>query len=209
MYQIAPIISNSQTSLDIEKGPILSADFFDTRRDGQMVFLVVHHLCIDVVSWRIILQDLQEFLEQGVLSLDRPLSFQAWCSMQREQSKRCEAGMALPFQIKPPNFAYWGIESSDNTYRYTELETFVLSKEITEAALGDANKAFQTEPLDLFLSVIAHSFATVFADREVPTIFNEGHGRESWETGPDPSRTVGWFTTISPIQIPVDPGKSI
>lgn len=128
--------------------------------------------------------------------------------MQAEQS-RCQDTVAdFPFQIKPFNLSYWGMEGERNAYKDVELETFVVSKEITDIALGDANTAFQTEPIDLFLSVIAHSFARVFSDRKAPTIFNEGHGREPWEAGPDPSRTVGWFTTICPIHIPVDSGKS-
>ncbi|KAG9375626.1 hypothetical protein A1F94_013764 [Pyrenophora tritici-repentis] len=45
-------------------------------------------------------------------------------------------------------------------------------------------------------------FAIAFSDRAPPTIFNESHGREPWDAGIDLSRTVGWFTSMLPIQVP-------
>lgn len=208
-YNISPLVTDSQMCLDIENGPIFAADLFNTRGDGQMVFLASHHLCVDMVSWRIVLQDLQEILEQGSLSMDKPLSFQSWTSMQAEHSKRKTTSKSLPFDVQPSNLGYWEMDGRRNTYNDVEVQSFTIDKFISETALGEANKALQTEPIDLFLSSIAHSFARVFSDREVPTLFNEGHGREPWEAGLDLSRTVGWFTTISPVHIAVDSGKPL
>jgi hypothetical protein len=52
------------------------------------------------------------------------------------------------------------------------------------------HEALRTEPVDLFLSAIMHSFAETFPDRQAPTIFRESHGRESWDDSIDISSTV-------------------
>src|SRR5208282_4302116 len=57
---------NSQTSLDIQKGPLLAADWFTIGGKKEVcVFIAIHHLVIDVVSWGIILQDLEDFFATG------------------------------------------------------------------------------------------------------------------------------------------------
>lgn len=172
-----------------------------------MAFLVAHHLCVDIVSWHIILQDLQEVLESGSLAGDKPLSFQTWCALQAEQSQQQNHNELLPFTVGSSNLAYWGMEGRSNAYREVEHETFLLSEETTAMALGDCHKVLRTEPVDLFLSSIAHSFCRVFRDREMPILYNEGHGRESWDSTVEPSRTVGWFTTICPLRLRLGSGE--
>src|SRR5690606_3377449 len=66
---------------------------------------------------------------------------------------------------------------------------------------GLCHKAFNTETVDILIAAIMHSFRLSFPDREAPAIFNEGHGREPWDSKMDLSRTVGWFTTMCPIVI--------
>lgn len=182
-------------------------DLFNVRGDDQMIFLTAHHLCVDMVSWRIILQDLQEFLETGSLTAEKPISFQTWCAIQAEQSQKQASKDLLPFDVAPADLAYWAMEGRRNTYSDVECETFVVDEAVTALALGDCHKALRTEPLDLFLSIIAHSFKRTFTDRANPTLYNESHGRENPDV--DLSRTVGWFTTICPLQVSVDLGKFV
>lgn len=202
------MIEDSQTCLDITQGPIIAADSFETQDGDQFMFLVAHHLCVDMVSWRILLQDLQEYLETSTFSIDKPLSFQAWCLSRTENSHiNKSTDQPLPFDLDECNLGYWGMEGQGNTYKDVDSRGFSLDIKATSLALGDSRHAFQTEPIDLFLAAIAHSFFRVFKDREIPTLFNEGHGRESLEASADPSRTVGWFTTIYPLVIQLGSGK--
>lgn len=170
-----------------------------------MIFLTAHHLCVDTVSWRIILQDLQEFLESGSLTTEKALSFQTWCATQAEQSQKETVQDLLPFDVMAADLAYWAMEGQRNTYKDVECETFVVDKALTNLAMGNCHQALRTEPLDLFLSTIAHSFSRTFADRATPTLWNESHGRESDNL--DLSRTVGWFTTLCPLHVSVDRGE--
>ncbi|TAQ85918.1 hypothetical protein B7494_g5755 [Chlorociboria aeruginascens] len=205
-HETAPVINKSQSSLDYQEGPLFSVDLFNVQKHDQIIFLVAHHLVVDMMSWRIILQDLEEILNSGFLTAPKPLSFQAWCSMQADQARKFSAhsrNSILPAKSPASEVGYWGMNGKENTYGDVNYETFMINEKITELALGDCNKPLRTEPIDLFLSSIAHSFSRVFLDRQSPTLFNEGHGRESWDSSIDISRTVGWFTTMFPVHVGV------
>ncbi|EKV21467.1 Nonribosomal peptide synthase Pes1 [Penicillium digitatum] len=198
---MVPKIADSQTCLDPLNGPILAADLFNLRTGGQVLFLVAHHLCIDMVSWRIVLQDLEELVVSGSLSLEKPLSFQSWCAMQTERAKTHDSTISLPFTIEKPNLLYWGMQESLNVYGDIKMESFSLSEDTTQFILDGCHNVFRTDTVDILLSAIIHSFGRTFTDRKVPTIYNEGHGREPWEAEIDLSRTVGWFTTMAPLLV--------
>ncbi|KAE8152814.1 nonribosomal peptide synthase Pes1 [Aspergillus avenaceus] len=194
-----PKIAESQKCLSIKNGPVLAADLFEGDGKEQVLFIVASHLCVDMVSWRIVLDELQEYIEAGTLFSDRTLSFQSWCEMQQENSKR-ENNIQLPFRIEQPNLAYWGMEKSTNVYGDVKMESFTVDEEATAFILDHCHKALRTETVEVLLSAISHSFRQVFTDRKVPMIYNEGHGRDAWDLGIDLSKTVGWFTTLCPLR---------
>jgi non-ribosomal peptide synthase protein (TIGR01720 family) len=201
------IIATAQAGLCIERGPVFRVDLLDPvdqdDQDKTVLSMVAHHLCIDVVSWRIIVQDLSQLLETGSLAADTPLSFRSWCAQQSAHNKTVETEALLPFKEPQPDLGYWG-RLGPLTYGRTETETFILGEETTRLALGDCHNAYRSEPVDLFRSAIVHAFVQTFRDRNVPTLYVENHGREAPEgSNVDLSRTVGWFTTICPLVIPV------
>ncbi|KAL3261959.1 hypothetical protein ABHI18_003269 [Aspergillus niger] len=198
---ILPKIAECQRSVDAQHGPIVAADMFQVRSGITILFLVASHLCVDMVSWRIVLQDIQDFLDAGSLSPEKPLSFQAWCNLQLEQSKKRNGRVQLPFSIQPPDLKYWGMEQSQNLYGDVKMEGFTLDAAVTTQILTACNKVLRTEAIEVILSAVIHSFRRTFTDREMPTIYNEGHGREAWDSSIDLSRTVGWFTTMCPLHV--------
>jgi len=197
------IIAAAQAALRIEHGPVFRVDLVDWAEHGQtLLSMVAHHLCIDLVSWRIIVRDLTQLLETGVLAVDKPLSFQSWCSLQSTYNKAADAQRLLPFKETPTDMAYWGTEGP-STYGRTRTETFTLGEQTTKLVLGDCHKALRSEPVELFVAAVSHAFAKTFHDRQVPTIHLESHGREPPKgSNIDLSRTVGWFTTICPLVVP-------
>ena len=203
----SPMVASSQECLDVQNGPLFAADLFNTKSDGQILFLVAHHLVVDIVSWNNILQDLEELLETGALMGDKPLPFQNWSSLQADNAQERDASgknTVLPFKVTPADLKYWGMVGQPNMYSDVDCHSFTISEAITKLALDDCHKPLKTDLVDLFLAVLVHSFNRVFTDRPTPTIFNEGHGREPWDIAIDPSRTVGWFTTITPTHVPID-----
>ncbi|PWY83154.1 nonribosomal peptide synthase Pes1 [Aspergillus sclerotioniger CBS 115572] len=198
---IMPKIAESQRSVDVQHGPIVAADLFEVRGGMQVLFLVASHICVDMVSWRIVLQDIQDFLDTGSLSVEKPLSFQAWCNLQLEESKKLKGRNQLPFSIQPPDLSYWGMEQSPNLYGHVKMEGFALDATTSTQILGACHGVLRTEAIEVILSAVVHSFRRTFTDRAVPTIYNEGHGREAWDSSIDLSRTVGWFTTMCPLHV--------
>ncbi|GLA09580.1 nonribosomal peptide synthase [Aspergillus niger] len=202
------IISTSQRSLDLRNGPLFAADLIDINGAEQYLFLVAHHLVIDLVSWRIILGDLEELLKTGQLSAVKTLPFQTWCRLQAKySSEHLNPSAALPSTIPPAVQDYWGPVWYQNSNGNTIRGSFTLSEELTTVLFGAANDALQTQPVEIFQAALWHSFVQAFPDRPLPTIFNEGHGREPWDSSIDLSRTVGWFTTIWPTCLGTDGGE--
>ncbi|KAK6815196.1 hypothetical protein RU639_008655 [Aspergillus parasiticus] len=205
MEEAKEIIWRHQKSLNITTGPVFRVDLINIGRDSQYISLIAHHLVIDLVSWRIIFADLEELLIKGVSSSLQTMPFQSWCKIQADYSRsHLPPAKVLPFDIPPISPHYWGAEICQNTYADVLHCDFKLDKEVTDILFGVANDAFATKPVDIFQAALYLSFAETFSDRPLPTIFNEGHGREPWDPTIDLTRTVGWFTTIWPTCVSKD-----
>ncbi|KAL9627971.1 MAG: hypothetical protein Q9204_006204, partial [Flavoplaca sp. TL-2023a] len=203
--QILPLLAANQTSLDIVNGPVFSVKLVGTLDKGQVLSLVAHHLVIDVVSWNIILQQLQDLIAVPSSTIDKPLSFQVWNNMQITHATQRSASSIksiLPFNIKRADMAFWGMADQANTYSDVKVEGFSVDKSVTQLALGKANDTLRTQPVELFLSALISSFKHAFPQRAAPTIFNESHGRDAWESSIDLTATTGWFTSIFPLHLP-------
>ncbi|KAH9205017.1 condensation domain-containing protein [Leptodontidium sp. 2 PMI_412] len=205
----ARAIRQCREMLDIKRGPLLAALFFD-QPGSQSLFITIHHLVVDLVSWRVLLQDLESLLRSGQFSMPPSMGFHAWCNLQAEYAvNTLDPRDSAPFQVQPPQLPYWGINASANVYGATAVKTFALDRLTTAAILGSCNEAFRTRPVELMISALAYSFSAAFPDRPSPPVFSEGHGREAWDNKIDISRTVGWFTTVFPAQASIDQGTSL
>lgn len=207
--QVTEVMNKSQKTFDLRNGPIISLDLISIDGDPHpYLFIVTHHAVIDLVSYRILLEDLEQLLtnETAASSLEAPTPFQWWCHLQAEHAQtKLHPEVAFPTILDIDAEAidqYWALGNLENTYGNAQSTPLLIDEAITSAILTTANKAFQTQPVELLNAALLHSFLRVFGDRAPPTIFNEGHGREPWDPSIDLSRTVGWFTTIWPT--PVD-----
>ncbi|KAK8914997.1 Nonribosomal peptide synthetase dtxS1 [Metarhizium anisopliae] len=211
MVDIECLAAKRQQELDIENGPVFSADVCITPapKSDQYLILIAHHLVVDLVSWRIILEDLEVLLTGGALQEEVP--FQVWNHLQIEKAGTPELDPENVLNIDKVtnNLAFWEFTpDTPNTVGDLKDRSLVIGRDLTLRLLKDANSAFNTEPVDLLLSAVWHSFLQAFPSRGDLTIFNEGHGREPGSLEVDLSRTVGWFTTMSPLRISRDEADS-
>lgn len=205
---IKSISSETQNCLDIANGPILGADLFNITGEDQVIFLVACHLCIDMVSWRVILQDLEEFLQDGSIASEQPLSFQAWRGLNDNNVSREVSQGPVKSLNESNHIAYWETRELTNTYGQTKTKSFNLDERTTGMVLGRLHEAIQTDPLDILLAAAFRSFSRTFTDRVLPVIYNESHGRQlSGESAVDGSGSVGWFTELQPLHFPSGSGK--
>ena len=199
----AEAIIQCRSRIDIEKGPLLAAALFDEGSGRQSLFLALHHLVVDLVSWRIILQDLEELLTTGNISVPPTTSFPAWCMLQDNhsaQNRKAETSLATNTNMEAP-LSYWGLDRNAIVSKATSTAHFTVDKVITAALFGPCNQAFETHSVELLVAALVYSFGLAFPERETPTIFSEGHGRHAWDCDSeiDASRIVGWFTSIFPV----------
>ena len=205
--QMLPLLAENQTSLDIHNGPLFAVQLFDIKNHGQALSLVAHHLIIDVVSWNIILQQLEDLLTFQTDTIEKPLSFQVWNAMQKTHATQREASRVknvLPFSVKRADLNFWGMADKANTYGDVKIESFLVDKPTTQLALGKSNETLRTQPVEIFLSALFCAFKHVFPQRNTPTIFNESHGRDAWDPSVDITATTGWFTSIFPLHLTQD-----
>ncbi|KAK0382932.1 hypothetical protein NLU13_8848 [Sarocladium strictum] len=201
---ILRFIEQSQASINILRGPVFAADHIHTADGRELLYLVAHHLVVDVLSWKIIVHDLEELLRFGRLPSQSSLSFPDWIKYQIQEITDGLMNPALPFEIAPVNHDYWGLEKQHNTYGDTHRHVFSLPPGLTESIQTRCNRVFRTETADLFLTSLLLSFHQTFPDRPAPTIWKQEHGRESNNLELNIADTVGLFTALCPITAAVD-----
>ncbi|WP_112264135.1 non-ribosomal peptide synthase/polyketide synthase [Lentzea terrae] len=183
-------------SFDLAGGPLLRAALFGSRR----LFLVAHHLVVDGVSWRILLDDLDTAYHQALRG--EPIDLGRKSTSVHDWAVKLwsfvDSG-ALDHEIE-----HWrSITASPVDASGEEAaSSFELSAEDTDALLRGAPTAYRTAINDVLLAALAWALAR-WTGTPAVTIDLEGHGREEVLDDVDLSRTVGWFTTMFPVGLEV------
>lgn len=196
---IAQEITTLQSSLNIEKGPLLRLGLFQTA-EGDKLAIVVHHLIFDGVSWKIILEDLDttyKALEEGKKS-DLPsktLSYPSWVSALLNHYDEKLLAAEIPYWEK--------LEQETPTVSYKNIAdqttlNFSLSSEESHALIHDLYAATYFQTNEVLLAALSKTFKDLVGDKKI-VIHLEGHGRESFSDKVDVTRTVGWFTSLIPV----------
>jgi amino acid adenylation domain-containing protein/non-ribosomal peptide synthase protein (TIGR01720 family) len=193
--------------LDIQRGPLLRAALFrESGRPGRLL-LVIHHLAVDGVSWRILLDDLERayrLLRAGAQPELPPktLSFKAWSEYLGRTARSAQIQQELPLWRGTlrgaPARLPRDLPGGANTVAVAERVSVALSAEETRALLHDVPSAYNTQINDALLAALALAFAGWTGAPRL-LIDLEGHGRFAPDEQIDLSRTVGWFTALYPV----------
>lgn len=89
MDQCAELFADAQRSLDLAEGPLLRVLLVDGPEARQRLFIAIHHLVVDGVSWRVLLDDLQNAYRQ--LEAQQPLQLPAKTSAFKDWTARLQA----------------------------------------------------------------------------------------------------------------------
>lgn len=200
----ADIVAHAQRSLNLENGPVFSADWIQIPSlSKKLLFLTAHHLVVDLKSWQIIVRDLEDLIRDPASVAGKSLSFQDWAQLQTKHIRGAALTTTelLPSQRQVGDWSYWGITPETNTYGDRASEHFTLSQNETSLLFSDT-QPLRTEPLETLIAALVHSYQRVFPSQPSPTVFNEFHGRQAWNNSVDLSEMVGWLTTVSPIHVP-------
>ncbi|EED20874.1 nonribosomal peptide synthase, putative [Talaromyces stipitatus ATCC 10500] len=202
MESIKPFIAPNQPGFDLQQGPLFRAITFQLPDKKRFVALTVHHMVIDTVSWRILLQSLEQGLAGEDISSGPSDSFALWCRLLKERAeKEWTPETVLPFQVPTPMYDYWGMAESKNLFETEVIEEFTLDSKVTALLMGKCNEQFRTKPLDIFLAALSYAFSSTFSDRPLPAFFVYSHGRDEFGGNLDISNTIGWFTASTPVVV--------
>ena len=207
---LAVIVEQAQRSLDLAQGPLLRAVLIDLQGGGSRLLLAIHHLVVDGVSWRILLEDLQRLLADSSASLpQRSHAFGEWTRFLAERAGHRDVLAQLPWwlaQLGEVAGSFPGARH-DGPAAVGEAVTLTLQLDETQTRqlLRDAPAAYRTQVNDLLLCALARAWWRWSAQPEL-LVELESHGREEHLADLDLSRTVGWFTSTYPVRLRASEG---
>ncbi|MET0187507.1 MAG: amino acid adenylation domain-containing protein, partial [Pseudonocardia sediminis] len=208
--------------LDPRSGLLLSAVFFGLGDDvpGRLL-LVVHHVAVDWVTWRILLEDLA-----GAVAALRagdepdpapvPTSYRTWAQLLAAESVRPDRVAELPrweqvlsggresLPLRVP------FDPERDVHGTNRVHSTRLPVDVSDAVLHAVPRSSGASVDQVLLAALGIA-VTDWGRRHggsggsgLLPVAVEGHGREEEAVAPraDLSRTVGWFTSFRPV--PVD-----
>ncbi|MCU0289445.1 MAG: condensation domain-containing protein [Acidobacteria bacterium] len=213
-------VNEIQSGINLSAGPLMKLGLFHMN-DGDRLLVVIHHLVVDGISWRILLEDIDILFGQYNRGEEMILpaktdSFNIWAEKLLGYANSDTFLKKSSYWAKLETNIITGIkkdfETEDNCVKDTQRISFTLGEEETNLLLSKVNNAFKTEINDILLTALGLGVKKAFGQDRV-LIAMEGHGREEIIENIDISRTVGWFTSLYPVLLDVsyadDPGRQV
>ncbi|MET7798192.1 amino acid adenylation domain-containing protein [Streptomyces decoyicus] len=198
----------AQRSLDLSSGALLKGVFFRLGA-GRLprLFLTAHHLVMDGVSWRVLLEDLAtayaQLAEGRAVDLGaKSSSYQQWARRLADHARSGGFDHELPYwQSVAQHYGIPRDGEGPNTFGSAAVASVRLDRAQTKALLQRVPSVYRTQINDVLLTALGRVLGQ-WAGSPV-TIALEGHGREDLFDDIDLSRTIGWFTTVYPVTLEV------
>ncbi|MEU4776731.1 amino acid adenylation domain-containing protein [Micromonospora sp. NPDC023633] len=199
-------------SLDPVAGRMVRAVYLDRRGAGPVLLVIIHHLCVDAVSWRILIEDLDSVCRQLLDGRTDPVlpakttSFQTWAGRLHDLAGSAELAdearhwrSAVPREVSslPRDGA---VASGRSTHGDMGQFHSVVSRDTTRALIEEVPDVYRTQVNDVLMTALALAFGTWTGSPRL-LVDLEGHGREPLFDDVDLTRTVGWFTSIFPVHL--------
>ncbi|OZY86401.1 hypothetical protein CBP51_05070 [Cellvibrio mixtus] len=208
---IGELCEEVQRHIDIARGPLLKVVLFDCGNRPARLFITIHHLVIDGVSWRILLDDLDNGLKQIVERRDirmpvKTASLQAWAhvvhALVQDNALLLERDYWIAQHTTPETVSIHREKRetglADHLPRTLNI-TLEMDETDTRSLLETCNLAYRTRITDLLLAALAHTFRQCEAAASI-SVYIESHGREAL-AHLDVSGTIGWFTSVYPLKL--------
>lgn len=200
----------NQASFNLITGPLMKVVYFeDNLTENDRIFWVIHHLVVDGVSWRILLEDLQVVYNQ--MKQGQEIRLPAKSTSFKEWSERLQTYSNSGILKEIQN--YWNEQVEKETMKipmdYPIQETTeesidqvtrTLGIEETQALFHEVLVTHKTRIDEVLLTALGQAIVDC-TNQQTVSIHLEGHGREEMIEGIDLSRTVGWFTSIYPVHL--------
>jgi len=217
---IAAAATELQASFNLSTGPLLQVALFDLGKGKpSCLLIVIHHLAVDGVSWRILIEDFETAYQQlkrgeAIQLPAKTTSFKQWAE-RLSTYELPEIQRELNYWLAEPRrqVAFLPVDRPGgvNTVATANTVSLMLNVEETQALLQEVPKTYHTQINDVLLTALAQTF-TQWTKEKSLLIDLEGHGREEIFDDVDLSRTVGWFTAQFPVLLTLEylnPGEAL
>ncbi|SDU98306.1 non-ribosomal peptide synthase domain TIGR01720 [Pseudomonas mucidolens] len=207
--ELERLADQAQGSLGLEQGPLVRAVLFELPNAEQRLLLVVHHLVVDGVSWRILLEDLQDAYKQllagqAIRFSPKTVSFKRWVEHLQAYSQSAALLRQLPYWQAQgiADAAQLPCDNPQGSLQNRHAQTVYtrLDATLTRQLLQDTAAAYRTQINDLLLAALARVVCR-WTGQHSTLIQLEGHGREELVEQLDLTRTLGWFTSMFPVNL--------
>ncbi|MBC1189513.1 non-ribosomal peptide synthetase [Microcystis aeruginosa CS-558/01A06] len=208
LTKMAEISEVQQRVLNLGEGPLIAVVFFALVERGKML-IIIHHLAVDGISWRIILEDFVTIYQQ--LENQKPLqlpaktsSFKTWAEELQNYAKTPEFYAQFKYWLNRDFPSIFPLpldrqgEAQSNIVAHAKTVSFTLTEEQTRLLLQEVPQAYNTQINDILLTALVQAFGRWTGSYKL-LLDMEGHGRENVIESVNLSRTVGWFTSIFPV----------
>jgi amino acid adenylation domain-containing protein/non-ribosomal peptide synthase protein (TIGR01720 family) len=207
--ELNALCSEAQASLDLQQGSVVRAVLATLADGSQRLLLAIHHLVVDGVSWRILLEDLQLAYEQSarkasIVLAPKTSSTRAWVehlqayansAALEDELSLWQSQLAVAHADLPCDYPQGSLQG----HHASEVQTR-LDQSCTQQLLKQAPTAYRTQINDLLLTALVRVIARWTGHDDV-LVQLEGHGREELFDDIDLTRTVGWFTSVFPVRL--------
>ena len=201
-------------SFDLANGPLVRAALFaaTAERTGRLL-IAIHHLVVDGVSWRILLEDLHTVIRQlqrgeAPALAAKTSSYQAWGERLARHAQSDDLRAELAYWQAARDVHHLPTDrDAGNTRGSERTVTARLTTDETRVLLQEVPAAYRAQITDVLLAALGMTFAPRLADRPL-WVDLEGHGRSDRFDDVDLSRTVGWFTSVYPVRVAVTAADS-
>jgi amino acid adenylation domain-containing protein/non-ribosomal peptide synthase protein (TIGR01720 family) len=204
--QLEVLCDEAQRSLDIGHGSLIRALAVELPGGEARLLLAIHHLVVDGVSWRVLLEDLQLAYRQvlagsPIVLPEKTSSYKDW-SLALQGYAAGHAGELDHWRTLAdvPAALPCAHPQASNTVKDQQTIELQLDRATTEAFLKDAPAAYRTQANDLLLTALGRALCAWGGHSQI-LVELEGHGREDLFEHIDLSRTVGWFTALFPVAL--------
>ncbi|HHO67521.1 MAG TPA: hypothetical protein ENK12_00690, partial [Gammaproteobacteria bacterium] len=203
--------SRIQAGHCLREGRLLGAALFELgAARGRRLLLSIHHLAVDGVSWRILLEDLETACRQleageAVDLPPRTMAFGTWARRLQQLAGTAELERQRDFWLATLDDARPSLPvdvrgDSPNDVASSRELSVELDAATTRALLQQAPAAYRTRINDLLLAALLRVLCRWRGDARL-SLHLEGHGREALFDDVDLSRTLGWFTSLFPVNL--------
>ncbi|WP_270344351.1 amino acid adenylation domain-containing protein, partial [Bacillus mobilis] len=207
---ISVLLNQANVEFNIENSLLFNVTMMKLDNNRQGLLFTAHHLIVDGISWRIILNDFITILKQlesneHINLFLKTHSFKEWAEQinyYRKENYTEEVNYwnsILEKRVMYPVDTYDG----EDTVKTSQVLSAKLSEYYTTELINNMNKIYNIELNELLVISLVLTISRQTGNNEV-MIELERHGREAINEFIDVSRTVGWFTSMYPTYFKID-----